>query len=53
MNVVEVPVNEAFTKIMQEHRGKTGAYDVVNAMPAWMGDLARAGALEPLDGLID
>ena len=53
VNVVEVPVNEAFTKIMQEHRGRTGAYDVVNAMPAWMGDLARAGALEPLDGYID
>ncbi len=53
VNVIEVPVNEAFTKIMQEHRGGTGAYDVVNAMPAWMGDLARAGALEPLEGYID
>jgi multiple sugar transport system substrate-binding protein len=45
VKVVEVPVAEMFTKIMQEYRAGTGAYDALNVIPAWMPDLAQAGAL--------
>ena len=53
VSVVEVPTAEMFTKIMQEFRAGTGAYDALNVVPAWMPDLAQAGALEPLDALVD
>ena len=42
-----------FTKILQEHRAGTGAYDALNVIPSWMPDLARAGALEALDPYVD
>jgi multiple sugar transport system substrate-binding protein len=42
-----------FTKIMQEYRSGTGAYDALNVIPAWMPDLVQAGALEQLDTLVD
>ena len=53
VKVVEVPTAEMFTKIMQEHRAGTGAYDALNVIPAWMPDLAQAGALEQLDSYVD
>ena len=53
MRVVEVQTAEMFTKIMQEYRAGTGAYDSLNVIPAWMPDLANAGALEPLDAMVD
>jgi len=53
VNIIEVPVDEIFTRIMQEHRAGTGAYDVLNVIPNQMPDLALAGALEPLDDYID
>ncbi len=53
VKVVEVPAAEMFTKIMQEYRAGTGAYDALNVVPAWMPDLVQAGALEPLDALVD
>jgi multiple sugar transport system substrate-binding protein len=53
VKVVEVPVAEMFTKIMQEYRAGTGAYDALNVIPAWMPDLAQAGALEVLDPYVD
>lgn len=53
VSVVEVPTAEMFTKILQEHRAGTGAYDALNVIPAWMPDLVRAGALEQLDQYID
>ncbi len=53
VKVIEVPTAEMFTKILQEHRAGTGAYDALNVIPAWMSDLARAGALEPLDAYVD
>src|SRR3954464_11386481 len=49
VNVIEVQTAEMFTKIMQEYRAGTGAYDALNVIPAWMPDLAQAGALEDLD----
>lgn len=53
VKVVEVQTAEMFTKIMQEYRAKTGAYDALNVIPAWMPDLANAGALEVLDPYVD
>ena len=53
VKVVEVPTAEMFTKIMQEYRAGTGAYDALNVIPAWMPDLAQAGALEQLDPYVD
>jgi len=53
IKVVEVPTAEMFTKIMQEYRSGTGAYDALNVIPAWMPDLVQAGALEQLDTLVD
>src|SRR5258706_14666121 len=53
INVIEVPTEEMFTKIMQEYRAGTGAYDALNVIPAWMPDLALAGALEDLDSYVD
>jgi multiple sugar transport system substrate-binding protein len=51
--VVEVATAEMFTKIMQDYRSGAGAYDALNVIPAWMPDLANAGALEPLDAYVD
>ena len=53
VKVIEVPVAEMFTKILQEHRAGTGAYDALNVIPSWMPDLVRAGALEELDPFVD
>src|SRR5881392_778784 len=53
VKVVEVPTAEMFTKIMQEYRAGTGAYDALNVVPAWMPDLVQAGALENLDKYVD
>jgi multiple sugar transport system substrate-binding protein len=53
VKVVEVSTAEMFTKIMQEYKAGTGAYDALNVIPAWMPDLANAGALEPLDAYVD
>lgn len=53
VQVIELPIAEMFTKILQEHRAGTGAYDALNVVPAWMPDLAIAGALEPLDEFVD
>ena len=53
VKVIEVSTAEMFTKILQEHRAGTGAYDALNVIPAWMPDLVRAGALEPLDEYVD
>ena len=53
VKVVEVATEEMFTKIMQDYRSGAGAYDALNVIPAWMPDLANAGALEPLDAYVD
>jgi len=42
IKVIEVPTAEMFTKIMQEYRAGTGAYDALNVIPAWMPDLVQA-----------
>lgn len=53
IKVVEVPLAEVFSKIMLDYRSGGGSFDVVDVVPAWMLDLAQAGALEPLDAFVD
>lgn len=53
VKVVEVSTAEMFTKIMQDFKSGAGAYDALNVIPAWMPDLANAGALEQLDSYVD
>jgi multiple sugar transport system substrate-binding protein len=53
VKVVEVPVAEMFTKIMQDFKSGAAAYDALNVIPSWMPDLANAGALEVLDPYVD
>jgi multiple sugar transport system substrate-binding protein len=53
IKVVEVPTAEMFTKIMQDYRAGSGAYDALNVVPSWMPDLVQAGALEQLDNYVD
>ena len=53
VHVIELPYEDLFSKTLLEHRGGTGAYDVLNVIPALLPDLARAGALEPLDPYIE
>lgn len=53
VEVIEIPINELFTKTIAEHRAGTGAYDLLNVVPAWMPDLVEAGVLEPLDRYVD
>ena len=53
VKVAESPYVELFPKTMIEHRGRTGAYDMLTISPAWLADLVTAGALEPLDEYMD
>ncbi len=53
INVVAIPINELFTRTIAEHRAGTGAYDLLNVVPAWMPDMIEAGVLEPLDRYVD
>ena len=53
VKVIEVATAEMFTKIMQDYKSGAGAYDALNVIPAWMPDLAQAGALEALDPYVE
>ncbi|MEP2742652.1 ABC transporter substrate-binding protein [Bauldia litoralis] len=53
VQVNEIPFEELFTKQMLEHRAGSGAYDVMLVGPSWVADMARGGALEPLDAYIE
>jgi multiple sugar transport system substrate-binding protein len=53
VKVVEVATAEMFTKIMQDYKSGAGGYDALNVIPAWMPDLANAGALEVLDPYVE
>ncbi|MBI2720288.1 MAG: extracellular solute-binding protein [Rhizobiales bacterium] len=53
VKVIEVATADMFTKIMQDYKSGAGAYDALNVIPAWMPDLAQAGALEVLDPYVE
>jgi multiple sugar transport system substrate-binding protein len=49
VEIVEVPFEDQFSTMMTDHLGGGGGIDLLDVNPAWMGDLAAAGVLEPLD----
>jgi len=53
VKVNEIPFEELFSKQTLEHKAASGAYDVLTIGPSWVGDMARAGVLEPLDPYIE
>lgn len=53
VKVVQVAIDQMFTRIMEDYKSGAGVYDALNVVPAWMPDLAQAGALEVLDPYVD
>lgn len=49
VNVVTVPFNEIYSKMLTDVYTKTNAFDIFVFAPQWMGDFAAGGFLEPLD----
>lgn len=52
VKVIETPFVELYSKAVADHQAGGGAFDVVSYSPAWQGDLADGGVLEPLDSYI-
>jgi multiple sugar transport system substrate-binding protein len=51
ISIVGVPFTSVYEKLKTEFVGGTGAYDVVIFYPAYLGEFAEFGYLQPLDGL--
>jgi multiple sugar transport system substrate-binding protein len=51
IEVVGVPFNSVYEKLKTEFVGGTGAYDVAIFYPAYLGEFAEFGYLQPLDPL--
>ncbi len=51
LEIVGVPFTSVYEKLKTEFVGGTGAYDVVIFYPAYLGEFAEFGYLQPLDGL--
>ncbi len=49
IEIIEVPFNEVYEKEMAEFVVGSGAFDLVTFYPAYIGDFAGNGFLEPLD----
>lgn len=52
IKIIEVPFEGVYEKEKTEFVGGTGAFDVVTFYPAYIGDFAGNGYLEPLDNYI-
>jgi multiple sugar transport system substrate-binding protein len=48
-NVVELSLPDAYSKAIAEHIAASGAYDVLDILPAWLPSLADGGVIAPLD----
>jgi multiple sugar transport system substrate-binding protein len=48
-NVVELPLPDVYSKAVAEHIAGSGAYDVLDILPAWLPSLADGGVIAPLD----
>jgi multiple sugar transport system substrate-binding protein len=51
LEIVGVPFTSVYEKLKTEFVGGTGAYDVVIFYPAYLGEFAEFGYIQPLDGL--
>jgi multiple sugar transport system substrate-binding protein len=52
VEVVETNNDELFAKTTAEHRAGTGAFDIIDVIPMWLGDFVEGGVLEKLDPYI-
>jgi multiple sugar transport system substrate-binding protein len=48
-NVVELSLPDAYSKAIAEHIAASGAYDILDILPAWLPSLADGGVIAPLD----
>ena len=53
VEVIETSNEDLFAKTMAEHRAGTGAFDIIDVIPMWLGDFVEAGVLEQLDPWIE
>jgi multiple sugar transport system substrate-binding protein len=51
-NVVELSNPDMYSKSVAEHIAGSGAYDVLDILPAWLPSLADGGVIAPLDDYI-
>ena len=49
LSIEEIPGGNLYEKLVTEFITKSGAYDLVEFYPTWLGGYAEAGYLEPLD----
>ena len=48
-NVVELSLPDVYSKSISEHIAGSGAYDILDTLPAWVPSLADGGVIAPLD----
>ena len=48
-NVVELSLPDVYSKSISEHIAASGAYDILDTLPAWVPSLADGGVIAPLD----
>lgn len=53
VEVIEAPFEDLYNQPINEHLAGTSSLDVINVVPAWMGDFVSAGVLEPLDSYVE
>ena len=53
VHVIETSNADLFAKTMQDHKAGTGAYDVIDVIPMWLGDFVEAGVLLNITPMID
>src|SRR5438477_6459966 len=53
INTIETAFTDLFSKQIAEHVAGSGAYDVLQILPAWQPDFVAQSVAEPLNGFID
>lgn len=53
VELVEALPPELYAKALSEHQAKSRAFDVIEAWPAWVPDLAERGVIMPIDRFIE
>lgn len=48
LRVVELPADQMFVRIIENHENQLGDFDLVDVSPTWIPDLIEEGALVPL-----
>jgi multiple sugar transport system substrate-binding protein len=53
IEVVEAAPPQLHAKVVAAHRAKASVYDVIEAWPAWIPDLAERGVIAPIDDFVE